>query len=114
MRLANSAAFPSLMPATTLDMAIARLGTEGLHDALVEFAARDVLEGRQQTRVKEALRRIWPQSIGAGLIAGNLCELLGRESEVTYAYLAGVLHNIGKPVVGRAADRDRAADDARR
>jgi len=58
MRLANSAAFPSLMPATKLDMAIARLGTEGMHDALVEFAARDVLEGRQHTRVKEALRRI--------------------------------------------------------
>ena len=100
MRLANSAAFPSLMPATTLDMAIARLGTEGLHDALIEFAARDVLEGRQHTRVKEALRRIWPQSIGAGLIAGNLCEMLAREAEVTYAYLAGLLHNIGKPVVG--------------
>jgi len=100
MRLANSAAFPSLMPATTLDMAIARLGTEGMHDALVEFAARDVLEGRQQTRVKEALRRIWPQSIGAGLIAGNLCELLARDSETTYAYLAGLLHNIGKPLVG--------------
>jgi len=100
MRLANSAAFPSLMPATTLDMAIARLGTEGLHDALVEFAARDVLEGRQHTRVKETLRRIWQQSIGAGLIAGNLCELLARESDATYAYLAGVLHNLGKPVVG--------------
>jgi HD-like signal output (HDOD) protein len=100
MRLANSAAFPSLMPATTLDMAIARLGTEGMHDALVEFAARDVFEGRQHTRVKEALRRIWQQSIGAGLIAGNLCELLSRDSDATYAYLAGVLHNIGKPVVG--------------
>jgi HD-like signal output (HDOD) protein len=100
MRLANSAAFPSLMPATTLDMAIARLGTEGLHDALIEFAARDVLEGRQNTRVKEALRRIWPQSIGAALIASNLCELLAREPETTYAYLAGLLHNVGKPVVG--------------
>jgi serine/threonine protein kinase/HD-like signal output (HDOD) protein len=100
MRLANSAAFPSLMPATTIDMAVTRLGTEGMHDALVEFAARDVLEGRQHTRVKETLRRIWQQSIGAGLIAGNLCELLSRESDATYAYLAGLLHNIGKPVVG--------------
>ena len=100
MRLANSAAFPSLMPATTLDMAITRLGTEGLHDALVEFAARDVFEGRHQSRVREALRRIWPQSVGAGLIAGNVCELAGRESEGTFAYLAGLLHNLGKPLVG--------------
>jgi serine/threonine protein kinase/HD-like signal output (HDOD) protein len=100
MRLANSAAFPSLMPATTIDMAVARLGIEGLHDALVEFAARDVLEGRQHARVKDALRRIWPQSVGAGLIAGNLCDLSGREGEQTSAYLAGLLHNIGKPLVG--------------
>jgi HD-like signal output (HDOD) protein len=100
MRLANSAAFPSLMPATNVDMAVARLGTEGLYDALIEFAARDVLEGRQPTRVRDALRRIWPQSLGAGLIARNLCELTHRESDGTFAYLAGVLHNIGKPLVG--------------
>jgi HD-like signal output (HDOD) protein len=100
MRLANSAAFPSLMPATTIDMAVARLGTEGLYDALIEFAARDVIEGRQHSRVKDALRRIWPQSIGAGLIARNVCDLANRESDGAFAYLAGVLHNTGKPLVG--------------
>jgi HD-like signal output (HDOD) protein len=99
MRLANSAAFPSLMPATTLDSAIARLGTEGLYGALLEFAARDVLEGRHP-RVKEAFRRIWKHALGAGMIASELTDLLGRESESTFAYLAGLLHDIGKPVVG--------------
>ena len=29
MKLANSAAFPSLMPATTIEIALARLGSEG-------------------------------------------------------------------------------------
>jgi HD-like signal output (HDOD) protein len=121
MKLANSAAFPSLMPATNLDMAVARLGTEGLYDALIEFATRDVLEGRQHTRVKDALRRIWPQSIGAGLIARNVCELAQRESDGGFAYMAGVLHNIGKPLVGavlieieqqmvRAGERQPIAD----
>jgi HD-like signal output (HDOD) protein len=100
MRLANSAAFPSLMPATNIDMAVARLGTEGLYDALVEFAARDVAESRQHQRVKDALRRIWPQSIGTGLIARNVCELANRESDGAFAYLAGVMHNVGKPLVG--------------
>jgi HD-like signal output (HDOD) protein len=121
MRLANSASFPSLMPATNIDMAIARLGTEGLYDALIEFAARDVVEGRQHPRVKDSLRRIWPQSIGAALIARNVCELADRESDGAFAYLAGLLHNIGKPLVGallieieqqmtRAGERQPIAD----
>ncbi len=100
MRLANSAAFPSLMPATNVDMAVARLGTEGVYDALIEFAARDVLEGRQHPRVKDAFRRIWQQSLGAALVARNVCELADRESDGVFAYLAGLLHNIGKPLVG--------------
>jgi serine/threonine protein kinase/HD-like signal output (HDOD) protein len=99
MRLANSAAFPSLMPASNLDGAITRLGTEGLHCALIEFATHDVVESRN-ARVKEAFRRIWPQSVGAGLIASNLCEITGRDEDAAFAYLAGLLYNVGKPIVG--------------
>jgi len=99
MRLANSAAFPSLMPATTLDMAITRLGTEGLYGALVEFAARELLEAGRHARVREALRRAWAQAIGVGQLAANLCELLERDSDATFGYLGGLLHAIGKPIV---------------
>jgi HD-like signal output (HDOD) protein len=99
MRLANSAAFPSLMPATTLEIAIARLGTEGLHNALVEFAAREVLAGRHP-RVKEAFRRCWPNAIGVALLASQFCEQADRTSEVSFAYQAGILHDVGKPIVG--------------
>jgi serine/threonine-protein kinase len=102
MRLANSAAFPSLMPATTLELAIGRLGTQGLYAALIEFSARDVLEGRAHARVKEAFRRSWSHALGVALIASEVCELLDRQSEAYFAYLAGILHDIGKPVAGAA------------
>jgi serine/threonine protein kinase/HD-like signal output (HDOD) protein len=99
IRLANSAAFPSLMPATTVDAAVTRIGMEGLYGALLEFAAREVLESRQP-RVRDTFRRIWAQAMGIGLIARNVCELLDRESEATFGYLAGLMHSVGKPVVG--------------
>jgi HD-like signal output (HDOD) protein len=99
MRLANSAAFPSLMPATTLEIAIARLGTEGLHNALIEFSTREVLAGKHP-RVKEAFRRSWPNALGVAMLASAFCEQADRESEVSFAYLAGILHDIGKPIVG--------------
>ena len=99
MRLANSAAFPSLMPATTMELAVARLGTQGLFSALIEFAAREALEGRQ-TRVKEGMRRIWPHALGTAVMASEICQTQGHGGEAANGYLAGLLCAVGKPVVG--------------
>jgi serine/threonine protein kinase len=99
MRLANSAAFPSLMPATTLDHAVGRLGAQGLINALMEFAAHDALEGRHP-RVKEAMRRIWPHALGVAVMTCDLCQTLGRGDDAPRGYLAGLLSQIGRPVVG--------------
>jgi serine/threonine protein kinase/HD-like signal output (HDOD) protein len=98
MRLANSAAFPSLMPATTLDLAVGRLGAQGLTNALVEFAARDALEGRHP-RVKELMRRIWPHALGVAVMASDLCHTLGEPEKATHGHLVGLLCQIGRPVV---------------
>ncbi len=99
MKLANSAAFPSLMPATTLGLAIGRLGTQGLYNALIEFAARETLEGRQ-ARVKEAMRRVWPHALGTATVAAELCQVQGQSSQGANGYLAGLMAHIGRPVVG--------------
>ncbi len=100
MKLANSAAFPSLMPATTLELAVARLGAQGIVTALIEFAARETLEGRE-LRIKDLLRRIWPHAVGAGLMAAELAQHLGSPCVPGDAYLAGLLSSIGKPLVGQ-------------
>jgi len=99
MRLANSAAFPSLMPATTLELAIARLGTQGLYNALLEFAGHEALDG-QQPRIRDLMRRIWPHALGTAVMSTDVCQTLGHPSEPADAYLAGLLAMLGKPIVG--------------
>jgi HD-like signal output (HDOD) protein len=99
MRLANSAVFPSLMPATTLELAVARLGTAGLCQALLEIAAREVLEGRHP-RVKELSRRSWTHALAVATLMSELCHSLERESEAPNGYLTGLLHDSGRPLVG--------------
>ena len=98
MKLANSAAFPSLMPATTIEQAVARLGSDGLTIALVEFAAREALEGRQG-RIRELMRRIWPHALGVAMMTQDLSETLGA-ADPADAYLAGLLRQVGRPAVG--------------
>ncbi|HEY4186967.1 MAG TPA: protein kinase [Polyangia bacterium] len=99
MRLANSAAFPSLMPATTLELAVGRLGAQGLLSALMEFAAREALEGRHP-RVKELMRRIWPHALGVAVMAADLCStVIGDGEKAGRAYVTGLMYQIGRPVV---------------
>jgi HD-like signal output (HDOD) protein len=99
MRLANSAAFPSLMPATTLDLAVSRLGAQGLIGALMEFAVHDALEGKH-TRIRELMRRIWPHALGVAVMAADLCHTLNEHDLASHAYVTGLSYQLGRPVVG--------------
>jgi putative nucleotidyltransferase with HDIG domain len=100
LRLANSAAFPGKTPATTLEQAIPRMGTEGLKLALVHYSMYQAFSSRD-ARIQSAFRGIWEHSLAVALIAkeiaGQLEGLGGLDTGV--AYLAGLLHDVGKPVV---------------
>jgi serine/threonine protein kinase/HD-like signal output (HDOD) protein len=99
MRLANSAAFPSLMPATTLELAVGRLGAQGLISALMEFAAHDALEEGKHPRVRELMRRIWPHALGVAVMAADLCHTLNEHERAATAYVTGLTHQLGRPIV---------------
>jgi|GEM_PF-402724 len=98
MRLANSAAFPSLMPATNLELAVGRLGAQGLITALMEFAAHDALQGKDP-RVRELMRRIWPHALGVAVMAADLSHTLNEHDQAAAAYVTGLTHQLGRPIV---------------
>ncbi len=97
LRLANSAAFPGKSQATTLDQAIARMGTEGLKLALVHYSMYQAFSSRD-ARIQSAFRGIWEHSLAVALIAKELAGKL-QAVDSGAAYLAGLLHDVGKPVV---------------
>ena len=100
LRLANSAAFPGKTPASTLEQAIPRMGTEGLKLALVHYSMYQAFSSRD-ARIQSAFRGIWEHSLAVALIAKEIASQLDSHSSLDagVAYLAGLLHDVGKPVV---------------
>jgi putative nucleotidyltransferase with HDIG domain len=95
MRLANSALHRGREPIVTLQQAAARLGTQKLRDVAVMVAAESKLF---RARGFEAEARA---AYGHGLLTGLWAQEIARKlrGPVEEAFLCGLLHDVGVPVL---------------
>jgi serine/threonine-protein kinase len=94
---ANAALFASASPAKTLEQALGRLGQRALNTLLIEVSTRRVFESRD-AGIRQAFQLMWDHSVAVAKIAQLLARKLNADPELSY--LAGLLHDVGKPVVG--------------
>ncbi len=95
LRVANSAAYGWSAQIVSLHQAVARLGFE----RIAEIALAVAVGGRlfRPDRRKAELQKLWSHSVAAAFCAQEAARLLRRNAET--AFLCGLLHDIGKPVV---------------
>jgi putative nucleotidyltransferase with HDIG domain len=97
VRLSNSPVYGGLARISSVEGAVSRLGMKTLITVLQELAAEQVFASRDPT-IRNAFRGIWEHCLGVGTLARDLCRHLpGLDPNA--AYLAGLFHDIGKPVV---------------
>ena len=97
LRLANSALLGAREPITKVLGAVMRLGTMRLRQFILETTARKTFESRDG-QINAALRKIWEHSVAVATLAGDVVALANAGDAET-GYLAGLLHDIGKPIV---------------
>jgi len=97
LRMATSASFAAGGKKATLQEALARLGTKTIKGLLVEAAAQKLFVSRNP-QINDQLRVLWEHSVAVGTMARDVLALTGA-SDSEGAYLAGLLHDVGKPVV---------------
>ncbi len=97
MRLASSAAYGS-SPMKTLDTAVTRLGVQKLRTLLIELSARQLFVSRD-ARIAKAMKELWDHSLAVALIARDLSAFSGQDADMDTAYVCGLFHDLGKPIV---------------
>jgi HD-like signal output (HDOD) protein len=100
LAIANSAAFASREPIVSLQQAIARMGVRTLADVALSIAVRTKIfrPGRHLERVQ----RLWNHSAVSAAWAREIAR--SRRRNVESAFLCGLLHEVGAPVVLQAID----------
>jgi HD-like signal output (HDOD) protein len=95
LHVANSAAYAPREPIVSLQQAVSRLGFKTMCDIAVAVAMRSkifVLKGHE-----ERLRTMWVHSATSGTWAKEIAR--ARRRNVEGAFLSGLLHDIGAPVI---------------
>jgi putative nucleotidyltransferase with HDIG domain len=97
MRLANSAAMATRDSAQSVLAAVTRMGVQKLRTFLIESSARKVFESRDP-RIVEASRGVWEHSLAVAMLGRDIVAFSNSGSP-DFGYLAGLLHDVGKPIV---------------
>jgi len=97
LRSATSAAFSAGTRKVSLPEALTRLGAKAVRSLLVEATAQKVFLSRDP-KIAESMKRLWQHSVAVATLSRDVLALSGNtDSEA--AYLAGLLHDVGKPVI---------------
>jgi putative nucleotidyltransferase with HDIG domain len=97
VRAANAAAFGRGGAMQALDQAVLRVGARALKTLIMEYAVNEIFESSNRS-LKEANRKVYEHSLVVALLARDIAALIGNIEPDT-CYLAGLLHDIGKPVL---------------
>ena len=98
LRAANAAAFSGLPPCDTLDQALSRIGSKRTSALITTAAHRSYFLSQDAERLS-LLRTLRDHALASAVSAKHLASRSGDDA--TEAYLAGLLHDIGKLLVLR-------------
>lgn len=95
VKYANSAAYAGLREVKDLNQAVLRLGMVAVQHAVMGLASKNLFQG--DGPYADLFQRIWAHSVTTALAARRLAARVHVPTET--AFLAGLLHDIGKIVV---------------
>lgn len=103
LRLANSSFYGGLAQITQVRDAVVRLGSQKVASVVVAVTQRENYQVRDRA-LRPVIGSLWNHSIACALGAQWLAERLTRKDLAEHAFMAGMLHDLGKLFVLRVVD----------
>lgn len=95
-----------------IQQATSRLGSRNVRTLILDASAQQLFRSRDQ-RIASTARQLWEHSLAVALLARDVAAIQGG-LDAEAAYLAGLIHDVGKPIaaailleVERASDKSR-------
>ena len=98
LRVVNSAAYSRRQTVSKLEQAVAQIGVKPLRILLIEFAACQIFTSRS-AGIRQKFKLIWEHCLAVGMLSRDLAIELKSRVDPDVAYLGGLLHDVGKPIV---------------
>lgn len=106
LALANSARSGSVVPVSTIDRAVVRLGLNTVRNVALTVQVAQLYRGTGEPEAAFDLNRFWKHSIGTAFTAQHVGRLIGENEALCFA--AGLLHDIGKAALNAVYPRSYA------
>jgi putative nucleotidyltransferase with HDIG domain len=107
VKYANAAVYAGLRDVTDLQQAVARLGLNQVRETVVSLSAKAAFKADSPAQAK-CYATIWKHSLTTAVAARRLAEFVSAPKET--AFLAGLLHDIGRICVLRGITTLRKRD----
>lgn len=104
LSVANAALLGSQAAIKTLDTAIVRMGSRRVAALVTSFAAMRIF-----TPTSESQRDLWRHALSCAVASAEIAARAGTGVEPQQAYVAGLLHDIGRFVLGDDVPVDEGA-----
>lgn len=98
LRMVNRGAIPPETRAATVQAVIARAGLDAMRSVLDELVSEQVVPSCNPG-IRDAFRMVWAHGLAVGQLARELAVRLGGRVSPDEAHMAGLLHDVGKPIV---------------
>jgi putative nucleotidyltransferase with HDIG domain len=96
-------------PVKTIDQAVSRLGARELRGLVLDLSARQLFESKNPA-IRKLTKNLWQHSVATGVLARALAKRR-KDLDPEVAYLAGLLHDVGKPIAAALLlDAERSLD----
>ncbi|MEQ8458711.1 MAG: HDOD domain-containing protein [Sandaracinaceae bacterium] len=98
LRVVNSPAFGGRGRISSIRQAVSRIGIKRTRSILLELSVRQVFTSRDP-RIRSIFRKLWEHCLAVGTLARGIAQHVEDGPEPDVAYLGGLLHDVGKPIV---------------